>query len=386
MKTIFATISCLLLTYGTSLAQGVFEAPLSLSLGESASLFAGIGYFRATGTTVDYELLVYDLTAGSLSPVIATTSFESSFATGLGQVITVSGCNPIPPNPFLPLPGPPGPITCPAQMSWADYWGTFSLPAEQVAELLSQGGLLRIAGTSGFLGSGGEVQGVVSPVPEPSSFVLLSGGLLWLIRSKSGKVAQPGAPPNGGPGALRGDSGALQGAAIGELARWAFMQRRSLIQTICVAASVFLFSACATNSRKGVHRLKTCGDYMCMLTLGAQEWSMDHGGYMPAELGSLTNELVSPRYFVCPGDHSRRPALDWQSFTPDQVSYQVVTPRLRVGDTNSVFLRCRVHPDHVSYADGTVLEGKGRRRPPDAWQAGFSDTRQPSAPPALDVP
>ena len=211
MKTIFATISCLLLAYGTSLAQGVFEAPLSLSLGESASLCAGIGYFRVTGTTVDYELLVYDLTAGSLSPVIATASFESSFTTGLGQVVTVSGCNPFPPNPFLPWSGSPGPFTCPAMMNWADYWGTFTLPAEQVAELVSQGGLLRIGGTSGFLGSGGEVQGVISPVPEPSSFVMLAGGLLWLVRSKGGKVAQPGAPPNGGPGALLGDSGALQG-------------------------------------------------------------------------------------------------------------------------------------------------------------------------------
>jgi hypothetical protein len=199
MKTMLSAISCLLLAYGTSLAQGVFEVPLSLSLGESASLCAGIGYFRVTGTTVDYELAVYDLTAGSLSPVIATTSFESSFTTGLGQVITVSGCDPFPPNPFLPLPGWPGPITCPALMNWADYWGTFTLPTEQVAELLSEGGLLRIPGTSGFpFGSGGEIQGVISLVPEPSSFVLLAGGLLWLIRFRGGRLAQPGAPPNGG--------------------------------------------------------------------------------------------------------------------------------------------------------------------------------------------
>jgi hypothetical protein len=191
MKTLLSTLFCLLLAFGTSVAQGVFEAPLSLSLGGSASLLAGVGYFRVAGTTVDYELVVYDLTAGSLSPVVATTSFESSFTTGLGQVITVSGCNPIPPNPFLPIPGPPGTITCPAQMNWADYWGTFTLPAEQIAELLSDGGLLRIPGTSGFpLGSGGEVQGIISPVPEPSSFVLLAGGLLWLIRSKRGMVAR----------------------------------------------------------------------------------------------------------------------------------------------------------------------------------------------------
>jgi hypothetical protein len=117
MKTIFATISFLLLAYGASLGQGVFETTLSLSLGESACLTAGIGYFRVTGTTVDYELLVYDLAAGSLSPVIATASFESSFTTGLGQVVTVSGCDLFPSNPFLPWSGSPGTITCPAMMN-----------------------------------------------------------------------------------------------------------------------------------------------------------------------------------------------------------------------------------------------------------------------------
>ena len=212
MRTVLSTVSCLLLAYGTSLAQGVFEAPLSLSLGDSASLLAGMGYFRVTGTTVDYELLVYDLTAGSLSPVIATASFDSSFTTGLGQVVTVRGADPFPPNPFLPWSGPPGTITFPAMMNWADYWGTFTLPAEQVAELLSQGGLLRIPGTSGFpFGWGGEIQGAISLVPEPSAFVLLAGGLLWLIRFKGGRVAQPGAPPNGGPAPPPGNSSVIGG-------------------------------------------------------------------------------------------------------------------------------------------------------------------------------
>jgi hypothetical protein len=76
-------------------------------------------------------------------------------------------------------------------MNWADYWGTFTLPAEQVAELLSEGGLLRIPGSSGFpFGSGGDIQGVISLVPEPSSLVLFVGGLLWLTRFKGGRVAE----------------------------------------------------------------------------------------------------------------------------------------------------------------------------------------------------
>ena len=179
MKTMLSTICCLLLATGTCLAQGVLQAPLSGTfMGGPFSFVAGIGYFRVAGTTVDYLLVVYDLTASSLSPVITTPSFATSFSTGIGDVITVTGCDCFPANPFLPPSGPPGPYTCPAQCTWADYWGSFTLPAEQVAELLSGGGLLRIQ----FSG-GPEVQGVITPVPEPSSMLLLAAGLLWLMES-----------------------------------------------------------------------------------------------------------------------------------------------------------------------------------------------------------
>lgn len=187
MKTMFSTFCCLLLANGICFAQGVLESRLSGSLGGPASFVGGIAYFRVVDTTVDYRLVVYDLAAGSLSPIITTASFESSMTTGVGEVITVTGCGLFPGNPFILIGGPPGPITCPAQATWADYWGSFTMSAEQVAELLSDGGLLRIQ-----LGGGSVIQGFITSVPEPSSMVLLAGGGLWLLRPKRGKARQTG--------------------------------------------------------------------------------------------------------------------------------------------------------------------------------------------------
>lgn len=193
MKTTFSTLCCLLLAITHCFAQGVFEAQLSGSiLGGPASFVAGIGYFRVADTTVDYRLVVYDLTASSLSPVIATASFETSFTTSVGEVITVRGCDLFPANPFLPPSGPPGPYTCPAQSDWADYWGSFTLPAEQVGELFSDGGILRIQ-----VSGGAEIQGLITPVPEPSSMVLLALGLSWFIgRWKAQPVERMRHPPS----------------------------------------------------------------------------------------------------------------------------------------------------------------------------------------------
>lgn len=166
--------------WGVGHAQGVFESHLAGSFGGTAALAAGVGYFRVTGTTVDYQLALFGGANGSLSPVFATATFETTFTTGIGEVITTSGCRLYPPNPFLPIPGPSGPYTCPAQVTWADYWGRFELPPGQIAELFTGGGWLRLP-TSGW---SVQIQGEIVPVPEPSPLALLVPGLLCGLHRK----------------------------------------------------------------------------------------------------------------------------------------------------------------------------------------------------------
>ena len=96
----------------------------------------------------------------------------------------------------------------PASVSLPETLSTDAMPkvpAEQVDELLSDGGVLRIQ-----VSGGPDVQGLITPVPEPSSMLLLAAGLLWLVESKR-RNAQPGAPPNGGLATSLRNSGVTEG-------------------------------------------------------------------------------------------------------------------------------------------------------------------------------
>jgi hypothetical protein len=104
-----------------------------------------------------------------------------------------------------------------------------------------------------------------------------------------------------------------------------------------------------------------CGNYMCSICCTARAWAMDNDDLLPSDFLSMSNELATPRVLICPGDRSRHPALRWESLTPAQSSYEIVGPGRREGDANAVFIRCKVHPDHLGYADGTVFDGTRRR-------------------------
>lgn len=104
----------------------------------------------------------------------------------------------------------------------------------------------------------------------------------------------------------------------------------------------------------------SCGNYMASIGCAARLWAEDHDGHLPSDLLSMSNEVITPKILVCPGDHARQPAASWAVFTPADSSYEIVTPGLKDGDTNGVFLRCKIH-GHLGYADATVFDGVRRR-------------------------
>jgi hypothetical protein len=128
---------------------------------------------------------------------------------------------------------------------------------------------------------------------------------------------------------------------------------------IVVLAGGAVFLAAASSIRRHNESVQ-CGNCMASIGCAARLWAGDHDGHLPSDLLSLSNELNTTRLLVCPGDRSRQPAASWESLTSAQSSYEVVTPRLRDGDTNGVFLRCKVH-GHLGYADATVFDGTRRR-------------------------
>lgn len=63
---------------------------------------------------------------------------------------------------------------------------------------------------------------------------------------------------------------------------------------------------------------------------------------------------------ICPSDSSRHRAENFSSMTPDNCSYEIVTKGLHEGDSNGVFVRCKIH-GFMCYANGAVYDNNGQR-------------------------
>jgi hypothetical protein len=138
------------------------------------------------------------------------------------------------------------------------------------------------------------------------------------------------------------------------------MKKRNIL--VAAATLVAIIAAIALVAPLMKRRAESlgCGNYMVSIGCAARLWAEEHGGRFPSDLLSMSNELVAPKILICPGDHSRSRAASWATFTPTESSYEIVTPGLQESDTNSVFLRCKIH-GHLGYADTTVFDGSRRR-------------------------
>jgi hypothetical protein len=74
----------------------------------------------------------------------------------------------------------------------------------------------------------------------------------------------------------------------------------------------------------------------------------------------MADMLGAPDIYICPGDHARKTARNWAEFTTNTSSYEISATGIKVGDTNTVWLKCKLH-GHLGYADMTVFDGKKRR-------------------------
>lgn len=160
-----------------------------------------------------------------------------------------------------------------------------------------------------------------------------------------------------------------------QLAGWS---RSRAVADLCVSPSNHAVSTRATSIFAGVLALVVgalvgatrwangkaesvqCGNYMASIGYAARLWASEHDDHLPSDLLSMSNEVTVPKILVCPGDHLRKPAPSWIEFAPEYSSYEIVTPSLKEGDRNGVFLRCKIH-GHLGYADATVYDGVRRR-------------------------
>ncbi len=139
------------------------------------------------------------------------------------------------------------------------------------------------------------------------------------------------------------------------------MRWRKFIIIAALIGVALAAGAYAIGRAKRLTRSMSCGNYMCSICFAARAWALDNHGKMPSDFLSMSNELSTPRVLICDADPSRRAASNWASFKPDLSSYEIVGVDLRDGDTNGIFLWCKIHRDHIGYADGTVFDGRRRR-------------------------
>jgi hypothetical protein len=103
-----------------------------------------------------------------------------------------------------------------------------------------------------------------------------------------------------------------------------------------------------------------CASTVVSICFAARLWADDHGDKLPASFAAMSNELVSPKILHCPSDHTRPRASTWNEFSTQHLSYELLKPGMSTVETNSPWLRCRVH-GHLGYTDFTVFDGARRR-------------------------
>jgi hypothetical protein len=128
----------------------------------------------------------------------------------------------------------------------------------------------------------------------------------------------------------------------------------SVVIVLVAAGVVFTL-----RSRTRAHSMMCAGRLFPMMFVAMEQAEESQSEYYPTDLTYLSNRIAT-KWLICPSDTSRYAASDWSSFTPEHSSYELVTPGLVRTDTNSVFLRCRVH-GHMAYGDHTVFDGVRRR-------------------------
>lgn len=96
---------------------------------------------------------------------------------------------------------------------------------------------------------------------------------------------------------------------------------------------------------------RRCIQGMQIVTEASRRWAAEHEGRMPVDVLSLSNYLASPQALICPATGRFTDG----AYRFADVSYELVMPGASTQYTNTVFLRCTVHP-HRAYIDGRVVD------------------------------
>jgi hypothetical protein len=106
----------------------------------------------------------------------------------------------------------------------------------------------------------------------------------------------------------------------------------------------------------------SCVSNLKQIGLGARMWANDHGDTFPPDFLSMSNELVTPKVLVCPGDSSKTKVQDWSQASPNNITYEYLAPGIKEkGNEQLPVFRCPIH-GNVCLGDGSVQQGAAGRK------------------------
>jgi hypothetical protein len=146
------------------------------------------------------------------------------------------------------------------------------------------------------------------------------------------------------PGEFGGKGMAIAGLVMGYIS--------IAVAMLAIPAAIMLPALAKAKERA---QRVACINNLKQIALAGRIYVNDHKEQWPADFLSMSNELTTPKILVCPADKGKTKAVDWASFSEENVSYQFLAPgrdESKPGQPVPMF-RCPIH-NNVALSDGSA--------------------------------
>jgi len=139
------------------------------------------------------------------------------------------------------------------------------------------------------------------------------------------------------------------------------MKKGFIFGRLTMFAAAFLLAIPLAPSAKRYIENRRCGKHLAAIYQAARVWADAHDGRLPSGFTLISNELVTPRLLLCPGDKSREPADNWREFASANSSYAIWEGPPGAKDLpfeiqqSIPCLQCKVHGFNYANALGKVF-------------------------------